>query len=155
MIIGNADHLQAYKKQLPAGIYECLAELANFNFQNLPDGKHEINGCMVSVESLLTEPANDRKLEGHRKYIDVVYEIDVQEEWIGFRSLWESDEVTEEYGERDLYFYDASGVESKACMHTGSFAVCFPEDLHRPLCCGKNGPCKIRKAVLKFPVDKV
>lgn len=52
----------------------------------------------------MTEPADKRKLEGHQRYIDIVYEVDVEEEQIGCRSVWEAGKVTESYEDRDLYF---------------------------------------------------
>ena len=63
--------------------------------------------------------------------------------------------MTESYEDRDLYFFASEGEESHAYLHTGNFVICFPEDLHRPLCMGAKGPCRIRKAVLKFPLNKL
>lgn len=155
MIIGDAKHLSSYKGQLPEKIYDCIEKMAMHGFENLPDGKYEINGCKVGVETSMTEPREKRKLEGHKKYIDVVYEVDVEEEWIGNRPIWRAGVMTEAYEDKDLYFFAFDGEESKAYLHTGDFAVCFPEDLHRPLCMGTNGSCKVRKAVLKFPVSNL
>ena len=66
MITGDIKHLEDYKKQLPTFIYECLKEVAAFDFTAVPDGKYKINGCDMGVESPVTEPAADRKLEGHK-----------------------------------------------------------------------------------------
>ncbi|MDU5309397.1 MAG: YhcH/YjgK/YiaL family protein, partial [Dialister sp.] len=114
-----------------------------------------INGYNMSVESPVTESAAERKLEGHKKFVDVVYEIDVREEIIGCRSFRGVGEETESYPERDLYFYKSEGNESKIFLRTGDFIICYPADLHRPLCCSKKGTQKIRKAVLKLPVDEL
>lgn len=152
MIFGNANYLSDYKDQIPDLIYDCLRKIKAIDFDEIEDGTYQINGYNMSVESPVTESAAERKLEGHKKFIDVVYEIDVKEEIIGCRSLWEAGEETESYPERDLYFYKSEGNESRIFLATGDFAVCYPEDLHRPLCCGKKGAQKIRKAVLKFPV---
>ena len=97
MIIGNAEHLSAYKAQLSEELYDCLEKMAAYGFEDLPDGKYEINGYKVGVETSMTEPADKRKLEGHQRYIDVVYEVDVEEERIGCRSVWEAGKVTESY----------------------------------------------------------
>ena len=155
MIIGNAEHLSAYKAQLSEELYDCLEKMAAYGFEDLPDGKYEINGYKVGVETSMTEPADKRKLEGHQRYIDIVYEVDVEEEQIGCRSVWEAGKVTESYEDRDLYFFASEGEESRAYLHTGNFVICFPEDLHRPLCMGAKGPCRIKKAVLKFPLNKL
>ena len=79
----------------------------------------------------------------------------MEEERIGCRSVWKAGKVTESYEDRDLYFFASEGEESRVYLHTGDFVICFPEDLHRPLCMGAKGPCRIRKAVLKFPLNKL
>ena len=138
MITGDIKHLEDYQKQLPTFICECLKEVAAFDFTAVPDGKYKINGCDMGVESPVTEPAADRKLEGHKE------------------TIFEAGECIESYPERDLYFYESSPKgESKVYFETGRFAVFFPEDLHRPLCQGESGSRQLRKAVVKVPVEWV
>ncbi|MDU5281801.1 MAG: YhcH/YjgK/YiaL family protein [Dialister sp.] len=155
MIFGNANYLSDYKDQIPDLIYDCLRKIKAIDFDEIEDGTYQINGYNMSVESPVTESAAERKLEGHKKFVDVVYEIDVREEIIGCRSFRGVGEETESYPERDLYFYKSEGNESKIFLRTGDFIVCYPADLHRPLCCSKKGTQKIRKAVLKLPVDEL
>lgn len=90
MITGDIKHLEDYKKQLPTFIYECLKEVAAFDFTAVPDGKYKINGCDMGVESPVTEPAADRKLEGHKKMIDIQYEVEGEEEWLGVETIFEA-----------------------------------------------------------------
>lgn len=155
MIFGNANYLSDYKDQIPDLIYDCLRKIKAIDFDEIEDGTYQINGYNMSVESPVTESAAERKLEGHKKFVDVVYEIDVIEEIIGCRSFRDAGEETESYPERDLYFYKSEGNESQIFLRTGDFIVCYPADLHRPLCCSKKGTQKIRKAVLKLPVDEL
>lgn len=152
MILGDIMHLEAYKRQIPPEIYTCLEEIGSFPFEQVEDGKYIIRHYAMSIESPMTELAEKRKLEGHKEFIDVVYEVDAEEEWIGHRFIWDGAEEIEKDAVHDLYFYRASGEETKVHLKTGAFMICYPEDLHRPLCCGMAGPRKIRKAVLKFPV---
>ena len=72
MIFGNANYLPDYKNQMPAIIYDCLKKITDFDFANVKDGSYQINGYNMSVESPVTEPASERKLEGHKKFVDVV-----------------------------------------------------------------------------------
>lgn len=156
MITGDIHHLEAYEKQLPPFISQCLKAVRDFNFASVPDGKYELLGCTMSVESPATEPEEDRKLEGHKKFIDIQYEIRGEEEWIGVETIFDSPRVVESYEDRDLYFFAShKEKESKVYFTEGRFAVFFPEDLHRPLCQGKRGKEILRKAVMKVPVDKV
>ena len=39
MIIGNAEHLSAYKAQLSEEFYDCLEKMAAYGFEDLPDRK--------------------------------------------------------------------------------------------------------------------
>lgn len=153
MITGDMKHLEAYRAQLPQKVYECLEKIRAFDFAGSPDGKYDIPGCgVMSVESPETEPAVMRRMEGHKKYIDVVY-LAEGEEWIGCLPRFDTGEPKESYPERDLYFFEGTGDETRIHMLPGRFAVCWPEDLHRPLCAAASGVGKIRKAVLKLPAD--
>lgn len=156
MITGDIHHLEAYEKQLPPFIRQCLSAIRDFDFNSVLDGKYELCGCTMSVESPATEPEEERKLEGHKKFIDIQFEIKGSEEWIGVESIFDSPRALESYEDRDLYFFESHREkESKVYFTEGRFAVFFPEDLHRPLCQGRRGKEILRKAVMKVPVEKV
>lgn len=156
MITGDIHHLEAYEKQLPPFIRQCLSAIRDFDFNSVSDGKYELCGCTMSVESPATEPEKERKLEGHKKFIDIQFEIKGSEEWIGVESIFDSPRALESYEDRDLYFFESHReMESKVYFTEGRFAVFFPEDLHRPLCQGRKGKEILRKAVMKVPVEKV
>lgn len=154
MIYGDTRRLEQYRNQLPCVIYECLEHLRKLNFRDIPDGKSKIGEYTMSVESTMTEDPSDRKLEGHLKNIDVVFLID-GEECIGIDALTTAGSPVESYPDRDLYFYGLHEEETVLLMKPGYFAICFPEDLHRPLCMGPLGKRKIRKVVVKVPVSSV
>lgn len=156
MITGDIHHLEAYEKQLPPLIRQCLSAIRDFDFNSVSDGKYELCGCTMSVESPATEPEEERKLEGHKQFIDIQFEIKGREEWIGVESIFDSPRALESYEDRDLYFFESHREkESKVYFTEGRFAVFFPEDLHRPLCQGRKGKEILRKAVMKVPVEKV
>lgn len=155
MITGLLSNLGQYKKQLPPFIYECLKEAAAFPFDEKKDGKYTICGCSMSVESPCTESAADRKPEGHRKFIDIQLEVRGNER-IRITPVWKAEEEIESHEDRDLYFFRVPAAEeSEIFMENGSFAVFFPEDLHRPLCLAGKEPVQIRKAVIKVPTERV
>lgn len=154
MITGDTKRLEEYRDQLPERIYTCLEKVRAFDFAHAEDGRYEIEGCgTMSVESPETEPAVMRRMEGHKKYIDVVFLIE-GEEWIGFLPKWDAKGEKEAYPERDLYFFEGADDETKVFMLPGRFAVFYPSDLHRPLCAGSQGVRKIRKAVVKVPAKR-
>ena len=109
----------------------------------------------MSVESPVTEPAEQRKPEGHKKFIDIQIEVHGTEK-IRITPLSKAEREIEAHEERDLYFYQVSvKEESEIHMEDGSFAVFFPEDLHRPLCMAGQEPVRLRKAVIKVPAERV
>ena len=152
MIAGDTKYLTEYRPQLPDKVYECLEKMRDFDFAAVPDGKYTIEGCgVMSLESPETEPAVMRRMEGHKKFIDVVFLVE-GEEWIGCLPRHDTGDPKESYPEKDLYFFEGTGDETRVHMLPGRFMVCWPEDLHRPLCAGASGVRKIRKAVLKLPL---
>ncbi len=155
MIAGDINHLDAYKKQIPSFLLLCLEAVKDFPFAEKRDGKYDILGCQMSVESPCTEPKEDRKLEGHKKFIDIQFEIKGNEEWIGVHPASGNEEIIEAHEDRDLYFFKSDEKESSIYFTIGRFAIFFPADLHRPLCMGEKGPEKLRKAVVKVPVDRI
>ena len=50
--------------------------------------------------------------------------------------------------ERDIIFYHGAENESEITMAPGSYAIFFPQDVHRPACI-KNKATPIRKVVVK------
>lgn len=156
MNYGELKHLEDYKEQIPSFLYACLEEIRKMDFTELKDGHYEVLGCKMSVETSPSEPAEDRKAEAHKKFIDVVYEVDVEEEWIGVQPVYEAGPLMESHEDRDLYFYKAErSRESRLYLTTGRFVIFFPNELHRPLCQGEKGSFPLRKAVVKVPVEKI
>ena len=95
MIMGDMKHLDAYKAQMPDFIYEVLKEASQFDFAGVPDGKYKIKGCNMNVETSPTEPSAQRKLEGHKEFIDVQYEVEGKEEWIGIETIFDAGKCIE------------------------------------------------------------
>ena len=61
----------------------------------------------MNVETSPTEPSAQRKLEGHKDFIDVQYEVEGKEEWIGIETIFDAGKCIESHPDRDLYFYEA------------------------------------------------
>ena len=134
MIAGESQYIEIYKKQIPKVIYDCLKQVMMLDLSRIKDGNLSILGYRASLESPFTEEASYRKLEGHKKFIDLVYLIK---------------------GEERIYFYKGKEKESSLYLTEGSFIVCFPEDLHRPLCKSGQGIAQIRKMVVKIPLESI
>ena len=86
--------------------------------------------------------------EVHRRYIDIQF-LAWGEEKIGIAIDTGNNKVSESLLEqRDIIFYHDSEHESFIEMIPGSYAIFFPQDVHRPAC-NKNATTAIRKIVVK------
>ena len=56
--------------------------------------------------------------------------------------------------ERDIIFYHDVNDESELTMTEGSYAIFFPQDVHRPGCI-KNKATPIRKVVVKVALSEL
>lgn len=54
--------------------------------------------------------------------------------------------------ERDLIFYQEPSESGAVVMKAGDFAIVPPEDGHAPRRMTVNGPCKVKKIVVKIRV---
>ena len=117
-----------------------------------PDGRYEIDGAMYAmVMSYQTKPAEQQKSETHKKYIDV-QAIFVGRERIDVVIFSENIAIDTPYNEaKDAAFYKLPSDYIPLAMHKGTFAVFYPQDVHRP-CCDFDGTASVRKIVVKVPV---
>ena len=137
--------------------YTCLHPLFERAFRYLADtdlgalapGRHPVDGDRIYL-SIDHKPGRGRdgaRLEAHRRYIDIQYTIEGDEE-IGWMPLAACGEPSGGFDEtRDIAFYDCRPATWLA-VPTGTFVVFFPEDAHAPLA----GRGLLKKAILKVAV---
>jgi YhcH/YjgK/YiaL family protein len=150
MIYGNVNNPGDIRKWLPAPLVEALDCLQNTDFAALAPGRYELRGedIFFQVIDLTTKPTAENRPEVHRTYIDVQFSLQGSER-IGFAADDGSNVVHQNLlKERDLLFYQDVRNESWIDMIPGSFAVFFPNDVHRPACM-IEAPTAIRKVVVK------
>ncbi len=128
---------------------------AGFEFLKRPDlltlegGRHEIDGDRVFA--LINRDSGrgraGARLEAHRKYIDIQFLVDGDEE-IGWRPIGECRSLSEPYTDsRDVMFY-ADPPASWVVLPVGKFMIFYPEDAHAPLAAhGDNVKAVIKVAV--------
>lgn len=117
------------------------------------DGKYPIDGTQVFalVQSFSTGPASEKKLETHRKYIDIQY-LFQGTELMQVTSRETVTPVGEFDTTKDIVFYnEPTHPVSEVIVPAGSFTVFFPHDAHKPLC-QVGSPAPIRKVVVKVAV---
>ncbi|REK08616.1 MAG: DUF386 domain-containing protein [Planctomycetota bacterium] len=148
MILDELQRADRYAALHP-GFEAGFAFLKRPNLLDLATGRHEIDGERVFA-LLNRDPGRGReasRLEAHRRYIDIQFLIDGNEE-IGWRPTSDCREVSEPYDEaRDVGFF-AEAPLTWIVLPRGSFMVFYPEDAHAPLASqGDNVKAVIKVAV--------
>ena len=130
-----------------------------FEFLKRPDiadlepGRYEIDGekCWASVQETELKPLSERKLETHRKYIDIQAPLTGTES-IGIAEMSAEAQALPFDEERDFVLYD--GEAEPVVLEPGDFAIFFPPlAAHAPCCIAPDGPEKIKKVVVKILAD--
>lgn len=144
MIVDQIKFIEKYKN-LDGRVELALEFLEQTNFKDIAPGIYKISGddLFYIVSEYKTRPAQEGKLEGHEKYIDIQSVIH-GEEMIGYSPLT-NQVVTSEYNkEKDYALYEGSASLIK--MIPGMFAIFYPNDLHMP------GICNMKKTVKKLVI---
>lgn len=151
MITDKLDRIERY-----AALGPRLAAAIRFLQQQpaaLPDGRHDVLGddCFALIQSYTTKPLAQAEFEAHRKYADIQL-ILAGEETLLWAPLENVGPVTKPYvAERDIAFFASPAHSTPLQLRAGEFAVFFPEDAHAPGL-QTNGPCAVRKVVMKVRV---
>lgn len=154
MIFGHIS--QPNPCRLPQAIERALAFLRTTDFTTLEPGVVEIDGRTIfaRVLDLTTRPHHENRPEVHRRYLDIQF-LAWGEEKIGFAIDTGNNEISESLLEqRDIIFYHQMENESLIEMIPGSYAIFFPQDVHRPQC-HKHKESAIRKIVVKVAVSEL
>ncbi|MEO0513873.1 MAG: YhcH/YjgK/YiaL family protein [Planctomycetota bacterium] len=146
MIFTATPHTHRYAHLHPL-LGEAFAALREFDPATL-DGRLDLRGddLFLNVERYTTQPADQRRFESHRTYLDV------QTIFTGRESIYVEPtdrlDIIEPYdADRDVVFYSGPH-DTRLDLHPGDLAIFFPEDGHKPVCvCG--GPAEVLKVVAK------
>ena len=156
MIVSHLDFLDKDGPVLPPALHRALNYLKSTDFSKVQPGKFAIDGDKLHgmLNEYQSEPKEKRRLEAHRKYIDVQYMVS-GEETIGYGRLTDDLIVLEDkLAEKDAIFFQEVSNETDIVMTPGMYAIFFPWDVHRPNCAA-GSPGAVRKVVLKVAVDSL
>lgn len=146
MIFGNIHKLDEYSF-LEENILRGLRYALENDILPLEKGRHDIDGDQLyfNVAEYTTAPAEEKKYEAHKAYIDVHYLMKGTERIdVAFVSNMEQGEY-----EAEGDYLPVSGTPvAGAVMVPGDFLVCYPEDGHCPGI-QVRGPEAIKKAIFK------
>lgn len=146
MIIDYLHNLNHYKFSTP--LLKAFEFLQNNDLQNLPEGKHEIEGSKIFalINSYETVEPEKENMESHLIYTDVHYVIKGNEQ-IGHGFLQAMPKQKHIDINNDCIIYDAQPSFYSTLME-GMFAVFFPHDVHMPgIFLQKK--CLVKKVVIK------
>ncbi|MBO6102201.1 MAG: YhcH/YjgK/YiaL family protein [Opitutales bacterium] len=147
MIKGKLSDCQKYEACHPK-FKACFARLAAIA-KNFSAGEIDECGARFLCQSYFTKPAEEKKLEVHRKYIDIQF-LAAGEEAIYFGNAADFSVKTPYDESKDAEFLEGSPNETLV-LKSGEFAVFFPEDAHRAGCVFKS-PREVQKVVVKVPI---
>ena len=123
--------------------------LADADLRAYAPGRHPVDGdrLYLSIDHVQGRGREGARLEAHRRYIDIQYTIEGNEE-IGWMPLAACGALSGPFDEaRDIGFYDRRPTTWLA-VPEGTFAVFFPHDAHAPLA----GRGALKKAIMKVAV---
>ena len=151
MILDRIENKWIYfnEESRPYEGFRFITEVFN---QNTPDGKYEIKGddIYAMVKSYTTDSPENKKLESHRRYVDIQYIVSGLEV-IGWLPIEGLKVMTPYSEEKDVVFYHNSEGMSRLVLTPGMFAVFYPHDAHRPGCF-LDKPGQVRKIVVKVKI---
>jgi biofilm protein TabA len=147
MIIDSLKNYETYLNIHPL-FKKGFEYLINTNFNNLPNGRVDIEGdkLFALIQSYSTKAESELRYEAHKKYIDIQFMIS------GNESFFHMDKsrcnIIEEYVfDKDVAFYTADGILYKVLEE--QFYILFPHDAHKP-CMHFDGYAQnVKKVVLK------
>jgi YhcH/YjgK/YiaL family protein len=150
MVLDKIENASRYL-QLGKGIANAFHYILNNDLAGIQPGRYEIEGdllVMMVFESDATN-TNERKLEGHRRYIDLQYWVNGSE--LMGHAFLNDQPVLDAYSEKsDCGFYDCQATYTR--LLPGMFVIYYPTDLHTavldPLC-----NTKVKKIVFKIMVQ--
>ncbi|OGS20803.1 MAG: hypothetical protein A2252_12410 [Elusimicrobia bacterium RIFOXYA2_FULL_39_19] len=137
-------------------VYKPLKKAFTYLKKNITahtkDGTYKIQGkdIYAIVQSYNTVQPETKRFEAHRKYIDIQYVVKGKE--IIYVHPVSALNLTEKYNRaKDAAFYKHNIESSILKMHSGTFAVFFPQDGHKPGCIAEKSG-RVKKVVVKVRV---
>lgn len=145
MILDKLENAETYFG-LHAGFRKAFEFLSRSDLSNLEASRYAIDGeeIYALVQSGHGKERNEARLEAHRRYIDIQFLIDGNEQ-TGWSTRDGCREIYRAYdSERDIEFFSDS-PQTYLTLKPGTFAIFFPADAHAPMISEGN----VHKCVVK------
>lgn len=150
MITDIIEHASLYYHLSP-GIRVALQYLSQTDLVSAEPGRYDFHaGCYAMVQDYESKPADNKRYEAHRRYIDVQFVVSGKEQ-IGYADYSALRSVEPFSEEKDVEWFEGDGSFIRAAA--GTFVVLFPHDAHKPGV-ALDGPGPVRKVVVKVPAER-
>lgn len=153
MIIDKIKNAKTYINLSPR-LTTALEFLAKADFSKKENGRYDIDGDNIYylVQRYATKPIEEGRLEAHKKYIDIQF-VAQGEENMGYCTVYDGLAIETPYNmEKDVMFYKRPDKLSFVGLYKGMFSVLFPDDAHMPQRQIK-GPSEVLKVVVKVKTE--
>lgn len=133
---------------------KAFAFLKAHDLKSLEIRRYDIDGdtLYAPISEYLTKKEGEARFEVHRKYIDIQYVIDGEEN-IGVAPLSQKKDVVTPYDEaKDIEFMTVNDSTYHRATPQ-NFFIFFPSEIHKPGMRTGNDSTIVRKIVVKVKVD--
>ena len=143
---------QAYAEPVREAICYCRET----DFSDMKEGRIQLRGesMIVQICDRVTGAREEKLPEVHRHYAELHFMAEGSE-YVGVYPDKGDNRILEDcLAEKDTLYYQENPQSGEAMllMIPGSYAIFFPEDVHRPFCQVKE-PGRVKKVVVKIAVD--
>lgn len=142
----------ANEKEVGRRVRQAVEYMGELIVPGLANGTYEASDWLtVTVKHVDTDHESNRKLESHRRNIDIQWVID-GEEAIGIADVAALSTEEPYDPENDVAFWKSKPNMTKVVLKKGSYAILYPKDAHMP-CIATSEPDTIRVAIGKVRID--
>lgn len=139
-------------------IWEAIRYCRETDVSNKGESRQVLhNGEMIiQICDRITGAKEEKLPEVHRKYAELQYMAEGSE-YMGFYPDRGDNKLLQDcLEEKDTLYYQENPLsqEIMLLMTPGTYAVFFPEDVHRPFCQVEK-PARIKKIVVKIALDSL
>ncbi|KAE9539141.1 YhcH/YjgK/YiaL family protein [Ursidibacter maritimus] len=154
MLLGDLSR-DDYAKSLPPVFARLCGKLKTLDLVNLPLGWQDLEeGVRMNVMEFETAPAEGKKAELHRKFIDIQLLI-AGEEAVEYSLSYPNLALYEEYhDEHDYQLTEQLENKNLLILKPNMFAIFLPNEPHKPGI-SVNGNRLLKKLVVKVPVELI
>ena len=152
MILGHINARES-ENAYSAQVQKAIAYCRETDVSRMKEGRypHDNGDFIVLINERRTGLKEEKLPEVHREYAELQFMVSGKE-YIGFYpDLCDNEIRMDCLGEKDALFYKENYQSGEVMLPltAGSYAVFFPEDVHRPFC-QVDGPEDVKKIVIKI-----